>query len=69
MFKPMVREDINLFLFLMDSLNFLAWNLRGYNHHLKKKELKTRVLNKDVCCGAILETRVRQVNMEALITS
>lgn len=52
----------------MDVFNIVAWNMRGYNHPLKRKDFKKLVANLNICCGAILETRVRQLNMEDLIT-
>lgn len=55
-----------LVLIPMDDLCFCAWNMRGYNHPLKRKELKKSIANWKVFYGAILETRVRDSNMASL---
>lgn len=53
----------------MDKLNILAWNMRGINHPLKRKELRSSIHNWDVLCGAILETRIRHGNLDEFVNS
>lgn len=46
-------------LILMDSLNFLSWNMRGINHPLKRAELRKCIEKWQIHLGVVLETRLR----------
>lgn len=42
--------------------------MRGLNSPLKRHELKKQIQNLKICCGAVLETRVRHDNMPGILS-
>ena len=47
-------------------MNMLIWNVRGFNHPIKQKEVVGRIRRLNVNFACLLETRVKQNKMQKI---
>ena len=48
-------------------MKLLVWNVRGFNHPLKQKEVVYRIRRLEVNLVCLLETRVKENKMKEIV--
>ena len=49
-------------------MNVLIWNVRGLNDPIKQKEVVSRIRNNNINLVCLLETRIKESKMKAVIS-